>query len=145
MSPARSFFWYTCVSASARQSRAQCRAREFCCEILFPPPCHTQRVSFGARQLTFLDPNPPLPGRRRKDSFFLRKPSPAPDRLVKSFFRRLRSPEKRVAAESIGSLLSTAVRQTSEKRGDAAALAGADDHPAVTTAAAAAPGDDRNI
>ena len=26
-----------CVSASARQSRAQCRAREFCCKILFGP------------------------------------------------------------------------------------------------------------
>ena len=26
--------WCTCVSASARQSRAQCRAREFCCKIL---------------------------------------------------------------------------------------------------------------
>ena len=25
----------TCVSASARQSRAQCRVREFCCKILF--------------------------------------------------------------------------------------------------------------
>ena len=25
----------TCVSASARQSRAQCRAREFCCKIHF--------------------------------------------------------------------------------------------------------------
>ena len=27
-------FWCTCASASARQSRAQCRAREFCCKIL---------------------------------------------------------------------------------------------------------------
>ena len=27
--------WCTCVSASARQSRAQCCAREFCCKILF--------------------------------------------------------------------------------------------------------------
>ena len=26
--------WCTCVSASASQSRAQCRAREFCCKIL---------------------------------------------------------------------------------------------------------------
>ena len=26
--------WCTCVSASARQSRAQCCAREFCCKIL---------------------------------------------------------------------------------------------------------------
>ena len=26
--------WCTCVSASARQSRAQCSAREFCCKIL---------------------------------------------------------------------------------------------------------------
>ena len=36
--------WCTCVSASARQSRAQCCARELCCKILFfntparPPP-----------------------------------------------------------------------------------------------------------
>ena len=33
----------TCVSASARQSRAQCRAREFCCKILFA------RSPFGSR------------------------------------------------------------------------------------------------
>ena len=38
----RTFFWCTCVSASARQSRAQCCAREFCCKILF--------ISASARQ-----------------------------------------------------------------------------------------------
>ena len=36
----------TCVSASARQSRAQCCAREFCCKILFWCTC----VSASARQ-----------------------------------------------------------------------------------------------
>jgi len=30
----RFLFRCTCVSASARQSRAQCCAREFCCKIL---------------------------------------------------------------------------------------------------------------
>ena len=29
-----------CVSASARQSRAQCCAREFCCKILFTVVLH---------------------------------------------------------------------------------------------------------
>ena len=33
-----SFLWCTCVSASARQSRAQCCAREFCRKILFCCP-----------------------------------------------------------------------------------------------------------
>ena len=36
--------WCTCVSASARQSRAQCCAREFCCKIL-------KSLSLDARQI----------------------------------------------------------------------------------------------
>ena len=35
LSARNSVSWCTCVSASARQSRAQCCAREFRCKILF--------------------------------------------------------------------------------------------------------------
>ena len=39
--------WCTCVSASARQSRAQCRARELCCKILMLKPCTAHTLSLA--------------------------------------------------------------------------------------------------
>ena len=38
LATAKFFSWCTCVCASARQSRAQCRAREFTSKLLFCVP-----------------------------------------------------------------------------------------------------------
>ena len=58
--------WCTCVSASASQSRAQCRAREFCCKILVgSQPAGAYKLCEARR---------PAQPRRRPMSRILRKP-----------------------------------------------------------------------
>ena len=72
----RSLLLFTCVSASARQSRAQCRAREFCCKIpLYKTPssqfarpvlCRWHCSSSASRRSPFRSRRiPVLPGQTR--------------------------------------------------------------------------------